>query len=300
MRKNGAEALERLLKGARGMREHLIEDALDGDAFHNGSIEEQRARLRAVLQILPEESDPNLRAMVKTYADQLSSKLVVGGKALANLRELESAVEQAITAGSRPSPRRRPEQELVAHDRARSRARHEDIGLDILGAVLDFPELLHDPDIEPALASLDGDVALAVAALRRTLDTRARDGGSAPKPPAGGAGGGHPASQGHDLGPEMMRQPLEIGVYADEFLAQIPRPIHSFAVGRLASPEFETVEVAKSVLLDNARKLSSLSLKRENAAEIEQLHRVEATGDADKEDELLRAAIARARKRHGL
>ncbi len=52
--------------------------------------------------------------------------------------------------------------------------------------------------------------------------------------------------------------------------------------------------------MDNARKLSSLSLKRENAAEIEQLHRVEATGDADKENELLRAAIARARKRHGL
>jgi DNA primase len=93
---------------------------------------------------------------------------------------------------------------------------------------------------------------------------------------------------------------VEFGVYAAEFLAQIPRPIHSFAVGRLASPAFETAEVAKGVLLDNARKSSSLSLKRENAAEVEQLHRVEAHGDADKENELLRAAIARAKKRHGL
>ncbi len=93
---------------------------------------------------------------------------------------------------------------------------------------------------------------------------------------------------------------VQIGVYADEFLAQIPELIHSFAVGRLASPAFETVDVARTVALDNARKLSSLSLKRENAAEIEQLHRVEATGDADKENELLRAAIARAQKRHGL
>ena len=239
-----------------------------------------------------------MRAQVKTYADQLSSRLLVHGKPLANLRELESAVEQAISAGghdggSRPQP---PGQEAVTHERARSRSRHEEIGLEILGAVLDFPELLHDPDIEPALTSLDGDLALAIAALRRTLELHANAGPSLSAHPLGG----HPASQAHDLGPEAVPRPLEIGVYADEFLAQIPRPIHSFAVGRLASPAFETVDVAKSVALDNARKLSSLSLKRENAAEIEQLHRVGATGDADKEDDLLRAAIARARKRHGL
>ena len=42
MRKNGREALERLLKSARGMLEYLIDDALNSDAFHNGSIEEQQ------------------------------------------------------------------------------------------------------------------------------------------------------------------------------------------------------------------------------------------------------------------
>jgi DNA primase len=302
VRKSGIEALERLLKGARGMLEHLIADALDSDAFHNGSIEEQQARLRAVLQILREENDPNLRAQVKTYADQLSSRLLVGGQALGNLRELESALEQAMSAGSggsRPASSSRPEQEVVTHERARSRSRHEEIGLEILGAILDFPELLHDADIEPALTSLDGDLALTCAALRRTLELHANTGPAASDLAASDQGG-HPASQGHDPGLEVVRRPLEIGVYADEFLAQIPRPIHSFAVGRLASPAFETVDVAKSVALDNARKLSSLSLKRENAAEIEQLHRVEAQGDADKENELLRAAIARAQKRHGL
>ena len=101
VRKNGTEALERLLKGARGMREHLIEDALDGEAFRNGSLEEQRARLRAVTQILTEESDPTLRGMVKTYADQLSSKLMVRGQPLANLRELEAVIEQALRRGRR-------------------------------------------------------------------------------------------------------------------------------------------------------------------------------------------------------
>src|SRR6185437_9776656 len=99
VRKSGRDALERVLKAARGMREYLIEDALDGDAFHNGSLEEQRARIRAVLQYLTEESDPTLRAMIKTYADQLSSRLVVRNQAPATLRELETAVEQAVLAG---------------------------------------------------------------------------------------------------------------------------------------------------------------------------------------------------------
>jgi DNA primase len=287
VRKNGREALERLLKGARGMREYLIEDALDGDAFHNGSLEEQRARIRAVLQYLTEESDPTLRAMIKTYADQLSSKLVVRGQPPASLRELETAVEQAVLAGPKPRDDGRPQQEVVTHDRARSRSHPAGIGLEILGAALDFPELLRDPEIEAALAPLDGDLALAVAALRRLLEGEAVHATSGPD-----AGGGHSASQGVAL--------VQIGVYADEFLAQIPRSIHSFAVGRLASPAFETVDVAKSVLLDNARKLSSLSLKRENAAEVEQLHRAEAQGDADKENDLLRAAFARAHKRHRL
>jgi DNA primase len=288
VRKNGREALERLLKGARGMREYLIEDALDGDAFHNGSIEEQRARLGAVTQILSEENDPTLRAMVKTYADQLSSKLVVRGQPLASLRELEAAVEQAVLTGARTPREGPPPQEVVTHERARSRARDDGIAFEMLGALLDFPELIHDPEVEEALASLDGDLALTIAALRRAMEEHATSG---PTPDAGTAGGG---------APREVRPLVQIGVYAEQFLAQIPRPIHPFAVGRLASPAFETVDVARGVLLDNARKLSSLSLKRENAAEVEQLHRVEAEGDADKENDLLRAAAARARKRHGL
>jgi DNA primase len=167
-----------------------------------------------------------------------------------------------------------------------------------VGAVLDFPELLHDPEVEQALTCLDGDLALTVAALRRMTERHT------PRHPQDASAGpnadGHSASQGATEGSTSVMRPLQLGVYADEFLAQVPRPIHSFAVGRLASPAFETVDVARGVLLDNARKLSSLSLKRENAAEIEQLHRVEATGDADKENELLRAAIARAQNRHGL
>jgi DNA primase len=294
VRKHGAEALRRLLKGARGMLEYVLGDALDSDAFHNGSIEEQHARIRAVLQILREESDPTMRAQYKTYADQLSSKLVFRGSALTSLRELESAIEQALSAGARPQPAR-PEQEVVTRERARSRARNDDVALNILGAVLDFPELLDDPDMEQALAMLDGDLALAIATLRQLSERYANTG-----PTAYSLGGGHPSSQGQEPGLSPAPPSVEIRVYADEFLAQIPLAIHSFAVGRLAAPEFETLDVAKSVAAENARKLSSLSLKRENAAEIEQLHRVEAQGDAAKEDDLLRAVKTRVQKKHGL
>lgn len=287
VRKHGADALDRLLNNARGMREWLIEDALDGDAFRSGTIEEQRARIRAVTQLLSEETDPNIRAMAKTYADQLSSKLVVRGQPLANLRELESTVEQALSVGARAAPPMPASHSRETHERARSRSRHEEIALEMLGALLDYPELLDDPDVEIALATLDSDVALAVAALRRTLRRHATTGPSVPE-----------ASE-EATPPNEGPTRVELGVYADEFLAQIPPSIHSFAVGRLASPAFEAADVAKGVLVDNARKLSSLSLKRENAAGIEQLQRG-SQGDADKENEMLRAAFERASRRHGL
>lgn len=291
VRKQGVAALERILKSARGMRQHLLEDALDSEAFRSGSLEDQRARIRAVLQYLGEENDPTLRAMSKTYADQLSSKLVVRGQPLASLRELEAAVDQAVSGGARARPAQGDAQATESHDRARSRARENAISLEILGALLDFPALLDDPEVAQALAVLDGDAAMAVYALRRTLSLHAKMGPSQ----AGHEGDGRETpNEGSD--PRLV----EIGVYADEFLAQIPALIHPFAVGRLASPAFDSIDVARGVLFENARKLSSLSLKRENAAGIEELHRVEAQGDADTENEMLRAIAERAQKKHGL
>jgi DNA primase len=291
-RKHGREGVERLLKSARGMREFLIEDALDGEAFRAGTFEEQRARIRAVTSLLSEEADPTLRAMAKTYADQLSSKLVMRGQALASLRELESAVEQALSVGVRTATVL-ISQAQVPHDQARSRSRVDEIALEMLGALFDFPELLDDPDVETALASLEGDAVRATILLRQTMARHAPHATIGPTPE--GEGG----DDGASTGPRRHASAVEIGVYADEFLAQIPPSIHSFAVGRLASPAFDTVDVAKGVLLDNAKKLNSLTSKRENAAENEQLHRT-AQGDANEENERLLAMFERAKKRHGL
>lgn len=286
VRKHGAQALDRLVKGAPGMLEYLIEDALEGGTFGGSSLNEQVARVRAVAELLSGEDDPNLRAMAKTYADRLSSKLVVLGRSPTDLRQLELIIGQATSHG-RPAVRE-PSQSAEPHDRARSRVQVDQIALAILGALLDFPELLADPEIEAALTCLDGDPALAVAALRQ----------------ASGSGGGSSGASHAITEPNAEAGPSQDGankgIYTDQFLAQIPRSIHSFAVGRLASPQFELVDPARFELLENARKLKRLSLTRENAAAVDELHKAAATGDADSETALLRALDKRLREKRGL
>ncbi len=258
-RKHGAEGIARLVKGARGMLEYLIDDALDSGGFGGAAMTEQLARVRAVASLLAEEDDPTLRAMAKTYADRLSAKLLVAGRPVTDLRQLEQLMEHATSRGARSEPRQ-DAPAPVSHDRARSRTQVREIGHQVLGAILDFPDLLDDPDIEAAFGPVEGDVALAIAAVRHCRDHQK-------------------------------------GLYAAEFLAQIPRPIHPFAAGRLASPVFETPSEAKEELLKNALKLKRLSLTRENAAGAEESHRA---GDIASEEALMREATRRAREKLGL
>ena len=137
------------------------------------------------------------------------------------------------------------------------------IGRAIVGALLDYPELLDDSEVEDALGAVEGEAALTIAAVR------------------------------HHRDPENT-------LYTGEFLAQIPPSIHSFAAGRLASPVFEAVAPAKTELLNNAGKLKRLILARENAAVVDKLHRGEALGDAASENALLREIERRSREKLGL
>jgi DNA primase len=291
VRAKGPEALARVLASARGMLEHLILDALNNEEFEQVSASEQYARVRAVADLMREENDPTMRLMAKTYADQLSSRLVVRGRSAANLGSLESLIESA--ASDAEAPPIASSQSKEPHHRARSADTTDQIPLRILGALLDFPELLDDGEVREGLDGVEGDAALAIAAMRQMTTTPKR--GSWPGNCAleGAAGGNLTSSEKGDPGPQK-------GVYADEFLAQIPRSIHSFAVGRLASPHFELVGDAKLELLENARKLKRLSLLRENAAGVDQLHRVEAQGDVALENALLLEIDRRARKKLGL
>ena len=260
-RKQGADGIARVIKGASGMLEHLIYEALESGRFGGATLAEQHARVRAVAALLAEEDDPSLRLMAKTYADRLSSQLVLEGRSPSDLHQLEHIIQHATSRHGDHSNVGAPAP--VPHDRARSPLRVEEIGLYVLGVILDFPELLDDPEVQVALSTLDGAPALAIAAARQNRSA-------------------------------------QMGLYADEFLAQIPGSIHPFAAGRLASPAFDAAGEAKEELLKNAHKLRRLSLMREKAAVAEDLHRAEALGDIASEETLMRDAQRRTREKLGL
>jgi DNA primase len=250
VRTKGPAALLEVLKGARGMLEHLVEEALAGDEFKGASLAERVARVRAVTKLLSEEDDPALRLMAKRYADQLSSKLALPGAPVEDLHQLERMVEQAVTHGpdrSGPKPAARV---LPQHT----------MGLAILGVLIDFAELLDDPAVQEALGAVEGDVALAVLAVRQVL----AQGGSAP-----------------------------------DFLAKVPSSIQSFAAGRLASPVFEDITQAKTELLENSNKIRSILSKRQDSDARDVLMKAPSSLDSESEA-LLREVTQRARKKRGL
>ncbi|AUX44069.1 DNA primase [Sorangium cellulosum] len=265
-RTHGPEAVARIVKGARGLLEHLIDEALDGDSFGGSSLPEQLARVRAVAALLADEDDPSLRMMAKLYADRLSSKLVIGGRSPDDLRQLEHIVEQSLSRPRQNQPAHAREvtptgQSTESWEHARSRAQNQEVSHEILGSILDFPELLVDDDVQAALECLEGDVALAIVAARQNFT-------------------------------------FEMGLAASEFLAQVPAPIHSFAAGRLVSPVFEAASAAKAMLLENSEKLSRQALARQKAAVMSQLQK--STVDADAENALLRELFQRRAGRLGL
>jgi len=167
-RANGIEAVETLIGSAAGMLDHLIDDALRSDAFQGGSLKEKHLRIRSVAELLSTEKDPSLRAMAKSYADRLSSQLVMGTRSPGDLRELERLIQRAVAGGGEANADPRE----LEGPTARSRPRLDHIGLAMLGSVLDFPELLEDTDVAQALTQLDGDPALGVAAVRRMWDPK--------------------------------------------------------------------------------------------------------------------------------
>jgi len=278
VRTRGAAALEQLLRESKGMLEHMLEEALDPDAFGNATMTERIARVRAAAKLIAQEDDPNIRGMTKRLADQLSRKLFLGGQAPEDLSQLERLVDDAF----REVPQERGAPRRLATPRDRSLPQWDARAREILGALLDLPELLDDPDVWPALSALSGDEALTLAALRQSV------------------------------------RPGNKPLAADEFLAHVPPSIHFFASGRLASPSFDAVATAKAVLLENAINLKNQSLSRENhAAEAElRTHNrgsreldEPATGGATNggpvdrvadENELLREIAERAKQKRGL
>jgi DNA primase len=328
VRERGAEALLAAVRAARGILEHLIEEALD-ETIVRPDADERAARVRQVVQLINSETDPTARAlasmMAKKYADQIAQRTgVPGSEALPQLqRTIERAFDSAggmQAAPSNPSgggpkgapnntwgrgsetsplqtvaPTSSPPPTDISPWRARSRDQKKEIALSILGCFLDFPDLIHDPSSEQAIQQLEGDVALAVATLSsRTAGgpegapSNTTDAAASPPTTASFA-----SSSSQEAGQKISGDVLEI-------LAHVPASIHTFAAQRLASPVHQHREDARLELVKNTQKLKEHGFTRHETQVVEALHRMDRTGDATAGDTLLRDLVRRAREKRGL
>ena len=250
VRTQGAAGLERILKAARPLLEYLIAGVLDAN-FNKDDARGQAARVKEVIDLLASEEDPTVRLLAERHADELAGMLGVSDAR--TFEGLRSAVRRGLApralAGALPA--------LPVSSRARSRDRRAEIGLEIIGAFFDFPELAGEHGDEIA-ALLEGDSAMAYAALRQNWSV--------------------------DLGrdPEVL-------------LAKLPPSIHAFARARLAAPKHQRPEDARTELSGNVRQLKALVLSRETKAVAEELGR--GARDFEQEAKMLGALFQKARER---
>lgn len=270
VRARGADGLRDVLKQARGLLEHLIDEALD-ESFVAADLRERADRVARVAKLLSEEDDPIVRSMAKAYADQLAGRLDLVRSPEA-FRALEASVRRAVAQHEResrlPDPRA-ARSSYASPEQPSGRAQRAAI----VGALIEWPELLDDPEIEPALALLMGDSARAVAALAQCL-----------RAPEGGAGEGEKnAASG--------QKTLDTA----GFLAQMPPAIQVFASRHLAAPEHEKAEEAKQVVLMNANKLQDV-LSRDASEALREMKSAEDREKLEHLRELKERALARLKK----
>lgn len=257
VRERGPEGIQQLLKHPRGILEYLIDLALSADVLAEG-VEARSKSVQYVTKLIASEKDPTLRDLAETFADGLvAGRLKIDQDSAEQVRSLK-ALARALQARPGIAVPRGPAGPGRPHQ-ARSRDRRQELGLEVLGALLDFPELAEDAASEAAAAVIEGDVALAFAALRQAIQ-----GGRLENP--------------------------------EDVLAKLSPPIHPFALARLAAPRHERLEDAKTELVDNVKKLQSLELKREKSEVTEELEALQRTGDSKQEDVLLQQIFEKARR----
>jgi DNA primase len=256
VRTEGPEAVERVLKAARGMLEYLIATTLE--RCYGADAQERIALRREVIELIREEPDRTARLLGQQYADRLASAFNFRqDKELLDANALELSRAISRNDGDSPAPAGGP-QSVPRSDRARSREQAREVGLHILGSILDFPELLNEPDAFEAAALLERDVALGLAAVRQ-------------------------AGDGNSIVPEQI-------------LAKLAPSIHPFALARLAAPQHQKLEDARTELVGNIAKLRKLEQKSETTAVIAVLEQADRQGNVEAQNDLLREKFENARR----
>jgi DNA primase len=258
VRKQGPEALGRVLKAAHGMPDYLLEDSLERVlAVIPEDVELRSARMEEVRQLLASEEDPAVRATLRERADMFVSRL--GVPDAATFEALYQSIRRTADQ-PRPSAEKRPAVRPGSPWHARSRDQSDEVPLRILGALLDYPELLGMEEVVSGLAVVEGDVAAAISAVRQAWED----------------------SETESSGVQGRR-------FREQVLAKVASSIHGFAAARLAVPEYDSAEDARSGLLENIRKLDRLQQKPQRPEVVAELRRAAASGDVAEEDALLLA-----------
>ena len=243
-RTKGVEGVKDVVERAQGMFEFLIEDFLN-ESFMAADAYDRAARVKEISRLLSEEDDPLVRSMMKTHVDRVAGRLDLISRAESGrgvhspeiFRALGDMVNRDLMAARARDAQRehaRGAQGVTGTDPRRARVSGKDPGRaakgEIVGAFIDFPQLLDEEAMTACLDLLEGDASLTVAALRACTKTT----------PSG-----------------------EKTLDSTAFLAQMPPAIQSFAARRLAAPRLDTVEDAREAVLSNAEKLRSMMADRD-------------------------------------
>lgn len=151
VRRQGADAVRKLVSDAAGYYEHLITWLITSPP----SLGEKDEGVKKVRQLIAEQSDPATRELFRAYADHVAASSATDGRAR-DLRSLEAAIQRAM----KPAP---VGESLTALE--------DPISFAVVGAVLDVPAVAQHPAAQPFLAALEGDMALAAVAAQETSAT---------------------------------------------------------------------------------------------------------------------------------
>jgi DNA primase len=268
-RAKGVPALREVVQGACEMLPYLIDCELD-ETFASADIYEKAARVQRVAKLIGEETDPLQRMLAKSHADYAAGRLDIVRSGADAFRAVEDAVRKGLAvAPPRPVPLA-PGTSLEPPRSARIVAKPEgsEYRKGIVAAIIEWPALLDDADVQSVLPLLEGSSAQIVVAVA------------------------HAVRVGNDG---------EKSIDPTVFLAQIPRAIHPFASERLAAPVHDSLSDARASLMDNAGGLRKLTLARQtDGLANEQRKPGKGAGDWDQNVELMGEAQEAARLRHGL
>ncbi len=258
VRSDGPAQLEAVIARAPGMLDYLIAESLDGALLH-GDSQAVAAKIQEVTHLIAQETDPTVRALAEQHADRLAESLGISDAR--TFRALKQKIVLAVAGSASKGAR----QSLPVEARpgpVESAFSSGSIQAHALGALLDFPDLLGDQEVQEFFPHMNGDLALAIAVL-----TRAKE---------------NPDS-----------------VNFHETLAKMPEPLRPFARARLAAPVHQTAEVARRELLGNLRKLLQAEHSRMARSTKVDIERARLEGNLEQELSLLKSLEERARARHG-